>query len=55
MAKPTVYFDTSVISAYWYEGSDVALLARRLHMREWWDAERKHFSLWASAFSASLN
>jgi hypothetical protein len=26
------------------------MLARRLHTREWWDAERKHFNLWASAF-----
>lgn len=42
MKKPSVYFDTSVISAYWYEGGDVAMLARRLHTREWWDAERKH-------------
>jgi hypothetical protein len=24
------------------------MLARRLHTREWWDAERKHFDLWAS-------
>lgn len=50
MKKPTLYFDTSVISAYWYEGADVAMLARRMHTREWWDAEREHFSLWASAF-----
>ncbi len=50
MKKPTVYFDTSVISAYWYEGADVAMLARRLHTREWWELERKHFALWASAF-----
>src|SRR5438046_8696458 len=50
MKKPTVYFDTSVVSAYWYEGADVALLARRMHTREWWDLERKHFGLWASAF-----
>jgi hypothetical protein len=50
MKKPSVYLDTSVISAYWYEGADVAMLARRLHTREWWDAERKLFSLWASNF-----
>lgn len=50
MAKPTLYFDTSVFSAYWYEGGDVAMLARRLHTREWWEQERKHFELWAYAF-----
>jgi hypothetical protein len=50
MKKPTLYFDTSVISAYWYEGADVAMLARRMHTREWWDSERKQFSLWASTF-----
>src|SRR5207237_279176 len=45
-----LYFDASVISAYWYEGADVAMLARRMHTRKWWDVERGHFSLWASAF-----
>jgi hypothetical protein len=50
MKKPTLYFDTNIISAYWYEGADVAMLARRMYTREWWDAERKHFGLWASAF-----
>src|SRR5437667_12889776 len=50
MKKPSVYFDTSIISAYWYEGGEVTMLARRLHTREWWEAERKHFELWASAF-----
>jgi hypothetical protein len=49
--KPTVYLDTSVISAFWYEGADVAMLARRLHTREWWDLERPNFSVWTSAFS----
>jgi predicted nucleic acid-binding protein len=50
MKKPTLYFDTNIFSAYWYSGDDVAMLARRMHTREWWDSERKHFSLWASAF-----
>lgn len=50
MNKPSLYFDTSIISAYWYEGADVAMLARRMYTREWWDAERKQFNLWASAF-----
>ncbi len=50
MKKPTIYLDTSLISAYWYEGADVAMLARRLKTREWWDLERSHFAVWASAF-----
>lgn len=49
MKKSTVYLDTSVISAYWYEGADVAMLAMRLHTREWWDLERGHFAVWTSA------
>ena len=50
MTKPTVYLDTSVISAYWYEGSDVAMRSRRLHTREWWELERPEFKTWGSAF-----
>jgi hypothetical protein len=51
MKKPTVYLDTSIISAFWYEGADVAMLARRLHTREWWDLERDNFDIWTSAFA----
>jgi len=50
MKKPTVYLDTTMISAYWYEGADVAMLARRLHTWEWWELERAHFAIWTSAF-----
>jgi hypothetical protein len=53
MKKPTVYLDTSIISAFWYEGADVAMLARRLHTREWWDLERRNFDVWGSALIAS--
>ena len=49
MHKPTVYLDTNVFSAYWYEGGDVAAAARRFHTREWWDQEREHFLLYVSA------
>jgi hypothetical protein len=45
MKTPTTYLDTSVISAFWYEGADVAMLARRLHTREWWDMERHRLSV----------
>ena len=54
MKKPTVYLDTTIISAYWFEGADVASLARRLKTREWWDIERLHFSLWSSGLPAIL-
>lgn len=50
MKKPSVYLDTSVLSAYWYEGANVAMLSRRLHTREWWELERPGFRSWASAF-----
>ncbi len=45
MKKPTVYLDTSIISAFWFEGADVPMLARRLHTREWWDLERRNFEI----------
>ena len=51
MTKPTVYLDTTIISAYWYDGADVASSARRLKTREWWDIERRHFALWSSIVS----
>ena len=43
MPLPTVYLDTSFISAMWYEGNDVSVLARRFHSRDWWDGEREYF------------
>jgi len=51
MKKPSVYLDTSIISAFWYEGADVTMLARRMKTREWWDAERRHFILTCSAIA----
>lgn len=47
--KPSVYLDTSIVSAYWYSGADVTGVARRLKTREWWEQDRADFSLWASA------
>ena len=49
--KPTVYLDTSVVSAYSYNGAAVSMLARRLHTREWWNFEREHFQVRTSAFA----
>ncbi len=51
MKKPTVYFDTNIVSAYWYGGRDAAGLARREKTREWWEGEREYFSVWASVAS----
>lgn len=48
MPKPSVYLDTNIISAYWYEGDDVMSVARRIQTREWWESERLHFQLWVS-------
>jgi hypothetical protein len=36
--KPTVYLDTTIVSAYWYEGGDVLAVGRRFMTREWWDS-----------------
>lgn len=47
--KPTIYLDTTVLSSYWYEGTDVLALGRRIATRDWWDTERLHFSVWVSA------
>ena len=51
MDKPSVYLDTTIISAYWYAGSDLASFARRLKTREWWELERPHFAVWTSNVS----
>ena len=45
MSSPSVYLDTSFISALWYEGNDVSVLARRFHSREWWDREHAHYRI----------
>ena len=47
--KPTVYLDTTIVSSYWYEGSDILSLGRRISTREWWQAERPHFTVWVSS------
>jgi hypothetical protein len=46
--KPTVYLDTNIISAYWHEGGDVTAAAQRFHTREWWNLERKNFTIYVS-------
>jgi hypothetical protein len=49
MAKPTVYLDTNIVSAYWYMGSELGALTQHVKTRDWWRQERQHFSLWVSA------
>lgn len=48
MKKPTVYLDTSILSAYWDKGTSASAQARREKTRDWWDCERHHFELWTS-------
>lgn len=56
MKKPTIYLDTNVISAYWYNGRDGLSVARRKLTREWWVDERGDFLIWISPVtSAELN
>lgn len=49
MDKPTVYLDTNIISAYYYEGGDLAGLTRRNLTRDWWKHETDGYQVWASA------
>ncbi|MEX2141140.1 MAG: PIN domain-containing protein [Pirellulales bacterium] len=51
MAKPTVYLDTTIISAYWFEGKDPIVFTRRLFSRRWWTDERQFFVLYTSIVS----
>jgi len=51
MNQPTVYLDTNIVSAYCYNGTDLAGLARRTVTRDWWQHEREHFSVLASAIT----
>ena len=49
MSKPTIYVDTSIVSAYWYDGRDAVSLGSRAATRDWWDNERSYFELYISA------
>jgi len=51
MQKPTIYLDTSLLSAYWYEGHDEIAAHRRLRTRDWWRSERIHFECHTSHFT----
>lgn len=51
MKKPTVYLDTNVVSSYWFQGTDILALGRRITTRDWWDTERQHFTVWVSDVS----
>lgn len=48
MKKPTVYVDTNILSFLHYRGADPVALAWRQATREWWDAERPFFKVFAS-------
>jgi hypothetical protein len=49
MRKPSVYLDTTIPSAFWYEGGDVLALGRRIVTRDWWEVESSHFQLHVSS------
>ena len=51
MKKPTIYLDTNIISALHYDGTDINTMSRRMVTRDWWDAEREYFSVWASSLT----
>lgn len=48
MKKPTIYLDTNIISALHYSGSDINAMAHRMATRDWWESERRFFSMFAS-------
>lgn len=43
--KPTVYLDTNILSTLFYRGGNVPNLARQLKTEEWWEKERKFYTL----------
>jgi hypothetical protein len=49
--KPTVYLDTNIPSVLCYRGSHIGILHQQMVTREWWDAERQWFRLYASGFA----
>jgi hypothetical protein len=51
--KPTIYLDTTIISAYWHASVDPLLTSRHLLTREWWNTERQNFSVYASRVTES--
>ncbi len=48
MKRPTLYLDTTIISAFWYDGANIISIGRRLATRQWWETEDGNFDLWAS-------
>jgi predicted nucleic acid-binding protein len=48
---PTVYLDTNIISALFYDRGESAAVARRLATWQWWEQERRYFLVCTSAFA----
>ena len=48
MKKPTIYFDTNIISVLHFDGVEIDALTRRMATREWWDSERRFFEVFTS-------
>jgi len=51
MTKPSLYFDTNVLSVLHYSGNDIQCQSRQLITSEWWQTERRIFSLLTSKFT----
>lgn len=51
MKKSTIYLDTNIVSAMYYDGTELETQARRTVTRQWWEAEHAHFSTWASSLT----
>jgi predicted nucleic acid-binding protein len=51
--KPSVYLDTSFVSALHYRGSHLECQVRGQQSQEWWLNERKYFDLVASEITES--
>jgi hypothetical protein len=51
MGKPTVYFDTNVLSTMYYHGKNSVILRERMLTWDWWTMERRWFDLYASRWT----
>lgn len=49
--KPAVFLETSVLSSLHYRGGIVENISRQITTQEWWDSERRYFSLFASTIT----
>lgn len=53
MTKPTIYLDSNIFSALHYYGRIDENISRQNRTEDWWNLERKHFSLFTSGETES--